>query len=128
MRLTSCRAYALSTKLRNADRLDSRALIGYLIGYQSTNIFRIWSPATDEILVTRDVVFEPTRFFDGYEGYVTNHVQQEIITTIVYPHAQPNEQYTNEELQLLLDFKNSRPLLGATASFLSLNVAAVGVL
>lgn len=100
MQPIGCRAYALNTELKNADKLESRALIGHLIGYVGTNIFRIWLPATDEILVTRDVVFEPTQFFDGYEGYVTKEDLQEIVTTISLP-THLDEDYTIEELQLV---------------------------
>ena len=46
MQPIGCRAYALNTELKNADKLESRALIGHLVGYVGTNIFRIWLPAT----------------------------------------------------------------------------------
>ena len=100
MQPIGCRAYALNTELRNADKLESRALIGHLVGYVGTNIFRIWLPTTDEILVTRDVIFKPTQFFEGYDGYVTKDVLQEIVTTIAYPPALLDKDYTVEELQL----------------------------
>ncbi|KAI0991208.1 hypothetical protein K3495_g16979, partial [Podosphaera aphanis] len=40
-------------KLQN---LNARAAIGYLIGYDGANKFRIWNPARNIIVVTRDVV------------------------------------------------------------------------
>jgi hypothetical protein len=35
-------AYYLNNKLKRGDKMESRALIGHLVGYDSTNIFRIW--------------------------------------------------------------------------------------
>jgi hypothetical protein len=60
-----CRAYVLNRSLKRADKLEPRALIRHLDGYDSTNIFRIWLPTKDEVIRTRDVVFEPTKFYDG---------------------------------------------------------------
>ena len=55
-----CRAYALKKgtyALATADKTSSRVHIGYLMGYDSTNIFRIWVPALSRLIRTRDVVF-----------------------------------------------------------------------
>jgi hypothetical protein len=41
MRPIGCRAYVYNRDLRAADKLESRTLIGHLVGYQGTNIFRI---------------------------------------------------------------------------------------
>jgi hypothetical protein len=53
-----CRAYVLNRKVKRGDKLESRTMIGYLVGYDSTNIFRIWLPSKDRVMRTRDVVFE----------------------------------------------------------------------
>jgi hypothetical protein len=53
-----CRAYVLNRKVKRGDKLESRTMIGYLVGYNSTNIFRIWIPSKDHVMQTRDVVFE----------------------------------------------------------------------
>jgi hypothetical protein len=39
-----CRAYVLNYGLKRAQKLELRALIGHLVGYDSTNIYRIWLP------------------------------------------------------------------------------------
>ena len=57
-----CRAYALKKgtyALKTADKTSSRVHIGYLMGYDSTNIFRIWIPAISRLIRTRDVIFNP---------------------------------------------------------------------
>jgi hypothetical protein len=45
--------------------LQPRALIGYLVGFDSTNIFKIWNPATNQIHRVRDVVFTKERYDPG---------------------------------------------------------------
>jgi hypothetical protein len=37
-------------------------------------MFRIWLPTKDIVMVTRDVVFEPTLFFEGMDGYALESV------------------------------------------------------
>jgi hypothetical protein len=51
------RAYTLNRALKRADKLESRVLIGQLVGYDSTNIYRIWMPTLSRVIRTRDVVF-----------------------------------------------------------------------
>jgi hypothetical protein len=46
-------------------RLDPKAWIGYLVGYQSTNIYRIWLPSMAKVISTRDVVFDEESVFNG---------------------------------------------------------------
>jgi hypothetical protein len=85
MRPIGCRAYVYNRNLRAADKLESRTLIGHLVGYQGTNIFCIWLPTKDTVIVTRDVIFEPTLFFDGMDGYATTSVIKEVIELLEYP-------------------------------------------
>jgi len=47
--------------------LAPRAKIGYLIGYQSTNIYRVWIPQDEEVRSEKDVIFDETTFFDPRE-------------------------------------------------------------
>jgi hypothetical protein len=79
-----CRAYVLNRSLKRADKLESRALIGHLVGYDSTNIFRIWLPTKDEVIRTRDVVFEPTKFYEGLQGYAQESVIEEVIELLLF--------------------------------------------
>ena len=44
-------------------RFDLHAWIGYLVGYNSTNIYRVWLPCTNKVIAVRDVIFnEKDRF------------------------------------------------------------------
>jgi hypothetical protein len=42
-------------KKKRLSKLDPRAYIGYLISYNSTNIYRIWIPYKGIVISTRDV-------------------------------------------------------------------------
>ena len=67
LRVFGCRAYAHKLGANQPPRLEKlaeRAHIGYLVGWDSTNIFRIWVPSLGTVLRTRDVVFDERRFYD----------------------------------------------------------------
>ncbi len=38
-------------------KLDAKAHIGFLFGYESTNIYRIWVPHKKRVVSVRDVIF-----------------------------------------------------------------------
>jgi hypothetical protein len=98
MRPIGCRAYVYNRDLRAADKLKSRTLIGHLVGYQSTNIFRIWLPTKDTVIVTRDVVFETTLFFDGMDGYASESIMEEVIELFEYPEMPQDDDISIEDL------------------------------
>jgi hypothetical protein len=41
-----------------------RAHIGYLVGYVVSNIYRIWVPELKRVIITRNVVFDETIFYN----------------------------------------------------------------
>ncbi|EDN03589.1 predicted protein [Histoplasma mississippiense (nom. inval.)] len=64
------------------DKLSARAEIFKLIGFRGNSIYRLWSPTTDKIIVTSDVVFpakEPTTSQDD-----TNHTTPEPASPATY--------------------------------------------
>jgi hypothetical protein len=69
LKVYGCKAFALTDDtLRGKSRLqrlDPRAWIGYLVGYRSSNIYRIWIPSMAKVISTRDVVFDEDSVFDG---------------------------------------------------------------
>ncbi|KID82365.1 polyprotein [Metarhizium guizhouense ARSEF 977] len=69
LRAYGCKAYAMTAeaqlKLRRKQKLEPRAHIGYLVGYQSSNNFRIWVPHKNKVITTRDVIFNEASFFDN---------------------------------------------------------------
>jgi hypothetical protein len=41
--------------------------MGYLVGYDSTYIFRVWIPPKSSVISTRDVTFIDLLFYDPHE-------------------------------------------------------------
>lgn len=64
-----CKAFAMTDDTHRGksrlQRLDPKAWIGYLVGYRSSNIYRIWIPSLGKVISTRDVVFDEESIFDG---------------------------------------------------------------
>ncbi|KJK84936.1 hypothetical protein H633G_11239 [Metarhizium anisopliae BRIP 53284] len=52
-------------KLHRKQKLEPRAHIGYLVGYQSSNIYKIWVPHKNRVILTRDVIFNEFSFFEN---------------------------------------------------------------
>ena len=57
LRVYGCRAYALKPKIPQKDKLVERAHVGYLVGYDSTNIFKVYVPSLNKVIRVRDVTF-----------------------------------------------------------------------
>jgi hypothetical protein len=51
--------------LRRKRKLSPRAWIGFLIGYTSSNSYRVWHPLKNEVFTIRDVIFNEKQHFDG---------------------------------------------------------------
>ena len=85
------RAYVLNTKLKRGEKLQSRALVGQLVGYDSTNIYRVWMPTLQRVVRTRDVVFMPHES-GTEEVYPDRHRLREIATVLDIPEPQMDEQ------------------------------------
>ena len=52
-----CKTYIQINMLPRKQKLTKRAHIGYLIGYNSSNIYKIWDTNKNKIIKTRDVTF-----------------------------------------------------------------------
>jgi hypothetical protein len=69
LKMYECKTYSL---LKDADvsskssKLKSRAFVNYLIGYNSTNIFRVWNSEKDDVNDYRDVIFDESDLYDIY--------------------------------------------------------------
>ncbi|RKF80017.1 hypothetical protein GcM3_049032, partial [Golovinomyces cichoracearum] len=62
-----CRAYVFQHNIPRLKKMLPRALIGYLVGYDSRNIFRVWIPSREKVIRSRDVVFNDNLFYDPSE-------------------------------------------------------------
>ncbi|PYV90877.1 MAG: hypothetical protein DMG90_08600, partial [Acidobacteria bacterium] len=71
MRVYGCKAYVyIPEEVREREahhKLAPRARIGYLVGYESTNIYRIWFPQLRQVRPEKNVAFNELVFFDPKE-------------------------------------------------------------
>jgi transposase InsO family protein len=95
-----CRAYAMTEnaqeKKQRLKKLDPKAHIGYLVGYDSTNIYRIWIPILGKVISTRDVIFNESKFFDdklqqSHRWQSVTEIQK-LIEKIQLPETQVNNE------------------------------------
>jgi hypothetical protein len=68
MKVYGCTAYFRDTHIKQIDNLWSRCLIGYLVGYGASDIYRVWNPKTNWVIRTRDVWFDETKIFNPDES------------------------------------------------------------
>ena len=73
-----CRVYALVRNLPRTRKLAPRAHIGYLVGYESSNISCVWVPHLKKIIVTHNVTFNETRQYNLIETDLTMLLWEEI--------------------------------------------------
>ena len=85
-------------------KLEAHAEVGYLVGYNSTNIYRIYIPSRKEVRRIRDVTFCETSFFSNDE---VKQINPEIPEHVFSPNIQETEA---EEIELyhsnLLDYNS----------------------
>lgn len=69
LRVYGCKAYAMTPEaqqhINKKQKLNPRAWIGFLVGYHSTNIYRVWVPQIGRVISTRDVIFNEDERFNG---------------------------------------------------------------
>ena len=61
--LFSYKAYSLIYKIKKFDKMNLRAQIGYLCGYDFINIFRIWLLIQAKVIRIRDVKFDNNKLY-----------------------------------------------------------------
>ncbi|KAJ9481139.1 hypothetical protein VN97_g12361 [Penicillium thymicola] len=67
LRIFGCRAYVRKQGIPNAAKMEPRAEIGYLVGYEASNIWRVSFPRRGAVRSVRDVVFDENVFFNARE-------------------------------------------------------------
>ena len=51
------RGFVLNKHLPRGDKLEDRTFKGFLVGYDASNIYRVWLPNTNRVIRVRDVRF-----------------------------------------------------------------------
>jgi hypothetical protein len=63
-------------------RLDLKVWIGYLVGYRSSNIYRIWIPLLAKVISTRDVTFDEQIVFNSKTKDLYNNLMHTTLKEI----------------------------------------------
>jgi hypothetical protein len=105
-----CKAFALTNDTLQGksqlQRLDPRAWIGYLVGYRSSNIYRIWVPSMAKVISTRDVIFNEDEIFSRKtEDLIDNlmHSTLDEIATWIRSVELPKPTHAEPETQLFYE-------------------------
>jgi len=103
MHVYGCRAYSLDHHIPRKKKLEPRAHIGYLVGYDSTNIYRIWIPSRNKVIRTRDVTMNDNLLYHPSDldiGAVLREQADQLIETLDIPEI---EELLEDESEDLLD-------------------------
>ena len=64
MYVYGCKTYTLDKQIKKGDKLAPYTLIGYLVGYNLTNIYYIWILSLCKIIQTKDITFDKNSFYN----------------------------------------------------------------
>ena len=67
LRKFGSKAYPLDKQIPKKNKLQERAHIGFLLGYDGTNIYNIWIPSQRKVIRTRDVIFDESAYYNPSE-------------------------------------------------------------
>ena len=84
-------------KKKQLMKLNLQAHISYLVGYDSTNIYRIWIPHKGTVISIRDVIFDEETFFNVKRTDLQNKLIAEL-DTLIEKIKLPKAQTKNEIL------------------------------
>lgn len=92
IRVFGCRAYVLNQDraagmLKKKYKVTPRGHIGYLVGYEATNIYRIWLPKQGRVIITRDVRFNEELFYKS-DDEKEQVAERELIEDLELPFSQ----------------------------------------
>jgi hypothetical protein len=100
-----CRAYPYDYSRAKGDKLSPRAHIGYLVGYEASNIWRIWIPSIHRVISTRDVTFDESRRYSIADEAALEAEVVEIVKLIELPslNSSVEEEFTLEDYEYSID-------------------------
>ena len=83
-RMFECKAYLFlkdKDKSPKSEKMKSRTFIGYLMKYDSSNIFRVWNSDKGDVSGYKNVIFNENDLFDKYEkkGLITESEREEFV-------------------------------------------------
>ncbi|KAJ6111592.1 hypothetical protein N7523_007653 [Penicillium sp. IBT 18751x] len=69
LRVYGCKAFVRINNIPRLAKMKPRAMIGYLVGFKASNIWRIWVPKAHKVINARDCVFDEASFYRPNSGY-----------------------------------------------------------
>ena len=112
LRVYGCKAYLHLVGTQEPAKLDKlapRAHIGYLVGWDSTAIFRIWVPSKNKVIRTRDVIFNEQEFYEPSNADIGLISDDDIFDWVPTEPAQQPEQFLELQEALQPDPSNPPP-------------------
>jgi hypothetical protein len=100
-----CKAYPLQHNIPRRNKLDPRAHIGHLVGYDSSNIWRIWIPSKGDVIRTRDVIFDDSKVYDPTDldvGMVLRESAEKLVETLKLPEYQAQANAEDDTLDYFI--------------------------
>lgn len=106
LRVYGCKAYVRIPNIPRTMKLAARGVVGYLVGYEASTIYRIWIPSANKVVRTRDVTFNEDLFFEPQQQL--QEVTEEVIQLI---HIEEEEELTPAVTPSLINPSNPPNLL-----------------
>lgn len=97
-----CKAYSLNKHIPHTQKFQEQVHIGYLIGYDSTNIFWIWIPSQQKVIHTQDVIFDKTSIYKPHEPNLSQLIIEPMLDVL---YDIPTLDTTNQLTEIESDYK-----------------------
>ncbi|KAI0991235.1 hypothetical protein K3495_g16952, partial [Podosphaera aphanis] len=103
------KVYALKKNIPRLDKLLARAHIGYLVGWESTNIYKVWVPSLAKVINTRDVLIDSGNIYDPEDldvAALNQTADYDIVKALEWPSLVKDSPVQHEE-DSIEDFINT---------------------
>ncbi|KAJ6088976.1 hypothetical protein N7499_003084 [Penicillium canescens] len=120
VRLYGSLAYCRIPTIPRLNKMQSRAEVGYLVGFVASNIWKIWMPHRGQVRMVRDAVFDESRRFSA-EIVIDEVIQMPV------PQATPPKVIEQDmEIESILQGLSEQLEVTGTNDALELSLAAGG--
>jgi hypothetical protein len=82
IRVFGCRVYIYNHIRNKLDKLDPKTYIGWLVSYESSNIWRIWILFLYRVILTKDIKFDETRRYSDKDKPIETLETKEVVQVI----------------------------------------------
>ena len=94
------RAYVHRKDVQKSHKLEERADLGWLMGFEGSNIYRVWIPHKNRVIRSRDVRIDETVQYSGEQSEIEPRLQiaiDEILDIIEIPTHEPPQLFEHVE-------------------------------